>query len=213
MKHLGLFLSILCITFIANISMADETSSVVVVTPPPTVLVPATILVPSNHPVALGFGMSLGVPQGFGISFVVQPGVRWAEASVSFTDNVLSPGFAAGLKLDPVSAVSRFPLGFVADVEGGFAGNGNIPGHSADLPSVSYSYANLYGGLRIGRPDGFRFFLEMGPTYLNANTSNFQSVVGNKSTVIVGNPNVKGWVVPTASMGFSVVWDINKVRK
>lgn len=162
------------------------------------------VVVTNPHPFRVGFGMDIGVPSGLSVGVVVNPKIDWLSLEGSFTENVLSPGGRLSLKLDPIASVSRIPFGVIGDVQGGFFGRGSIPGHH-DLPTIGYDYANFYGGLRFGRPGGFNWVLEAGPSYLAFNSNNFQSVVKNTS-VLVGNPVVTGWISPTFVTGFSAVW-------
>ena len=160
---------------------------------------------PSPHPLRVGFGMDLGVPSGIALGVVVHPKIDWVSTELSLTHNVLAFGGRLSVKLDPIALKPNFPIALFADFQGGFAGNGSIPGHS-DLPTLGYDYLNIYGGLRLGRPNGFHWNIEVGPTYMHVASGNFQSVVGNTSGLTVGNPTVNGWIVPTFTTGFEVVW-------
>lgn len=160
-----------------------------------------------DHPLRLGFGMDIGVPSGGALGLVVHPKLDWVSASAAVTYNGLAPGGRLAVKLDPLALLPNCWVGLFADLQGGFAGQGTIPGHS-DLPSVGYDYFNAYGGLRLGKPNGFHWNFEVGPTYMHVATSNFQSVLSNTgaSSLVVGNPTVDGWFVPTFMTGFEVVW-------
>jgi len=159
-----------------------------------------------KHPLRVGFGMDVGVPSGAALGVVVHPKVDWVSAQLSLTHNVLNFGGRLAVKLDPMALKPNLPVGVFFDTQGGFAANGTIPGHS-DLPGLGYDYLNLYGGLRLGKPNGFHWNLEVGPTYMHISTSNFQSVVGSApKTLTLGNPTVNGWLVPTFVTGFEVVW-------
>jgi hypothetical protein len=161
---------------------------------------------PNPHPLRVGFGMDLGLPSGVALGVVVHPKIDWVSASVALTHNVLAFGGRASVKLDPLALLPKVPVGLFADFQGGFAGQGAIPGH-ADLPTVGYDYFNMYGGLRLGRPNGFHWNFEVGPTYLHVATENFQHLVASKTQgLTVGNPTVNGWVTPTFVTGFEVVW-------
>jgi len=154
-----------------------------------------------------GFGLDLGVPSGAALGLVVHPKTDMAEVSIAGTYNGFGPGGRVGLKLDPLGIFTYWPIGVVIDIQGGFATKGTLLGHSQDFPALDYQYANLYGGLRLGNPDGFHWFFEAGPTYIHATASNLSSVINNSSsTVTVGPATMTGWFVPTFSMGFSVVW-------
>ncbi len=162
-----------------------------------------------DHPLRLGFGMDVGVPSGASLGLVVHPKQDWISVQPSLTYNGLAFGGRLALKLDPMALINKgnLPIGLFADAQGGFAGTGTIPGHS-DLPGIGYDYLNLYGGLRLGKPNGFHWNFEVGPTYLHATTDNFQAVLKNTNTsgLTVGNPTVNGWVIPTFVTGFEVVW-------
>lgn len=160
----------------------------------------------TKHPVRVGFGMDLGVPSGVALGVVVHPKIDWLSAQASLTHNVLNFGGRLSVKLDPLALKPNLPIGLFFDAQGGFAAQGNIPGHS-DLPSLGYDYLNLYGGLRLGKPNGFHWNFEVGPTYLHASTDNFQAVLKSGTPGLsVGNPTVNGWVTPTFVTGFEVVW-------
>lgn len=167
-----------------------------------------------NHPnqFHMGFGMDVGIPSGAAVGAVVNPGLDWVRIQASLTYNYLTFGGRGSVQLDPFvllknSEGSSIPFGLFADVQGGFAPEASVPGHS-DLPQVGYDYLNLYGGLRFGRPNGFHWNLELGPTYMHVSTGNFQSVLNNAgvSGLKIGNPTVDGWLTPTFETGFTVVW-------
>jgi hypothetical protein len=163
--------------------------------------------VASADPLRVGFGADVGVPSGAAVGVVVNPGLDWARLQASLTYDYLSFGGRGSLQLDPFALLPNFPIGLFADVQGGFQPEASIPGHS-DLPRVGFDYLNLYGGLRLGKANGFHWNFEAGPTYLHATTGNFQSVLNNTSTsgLVLGNPTVNGWFTPTFETGFTVVW-------
>ena len=150
-----------------------------------------------------GFGADVGVPSGASLGLVVHPFQDVLVVQASLTYNYLAVGGRLSLKLDPMALKKNLPIGVFIDGQGGFFGQGTIPGHSA---TVGYDYVNLYGGLRFGKPNGFHWNIEVGPTYLSAQTGNFQSLFTSTSGTSVGNPKVSGWVVPTFVTGFEVVW-------
>lgn len=161
-------------------------------------------------PLRVGFGMDVGVPSGGAVGVVVNPGLDWARLQASLTYDYLAFGGRGSLQLDPFALLPNCPIGLFADVQGGFQPEASIPGHS-DLPGVGFDYVNLYGGLRLGKPNGFHWNFEVGPTYLHVSTKNFQSVLNqvnnsNLNGLVLGNPTVDGWFVPTFSTGFTVVW-------
>ena len=154
-----------------------------------------------------GFGMDVGVTSGAGLAFVVHPKTDMLSLSLAGTYNVFGPGGRVGLKIDPLGIFSHLPIAILADIQGGFATKGTIPGHSADFPALEYQYANFYGALRLGSPGNFHWLFEAGPTYIHAHASNLTSVMNNSSNnVKVGPATVTGWFVPTFSMGFEVTW-------
>lgn len=165
------------------------------------------VRVPDSHPFRIGFGMDIGVPSGAAVGVVVNPKVDWVRLQASLTYNYLAFGGRASLQLDPMALLPKLPIGLFADVQGGFFPRANVPGHN-DLPQVGYDYVNVYGGLRLGRPNGFHWNLEIGPSYMHVATNNFQSLVSKTGTsgLTLGNPTVNGWVVPTFETGFTVVW-------
>ena len=182
----------------------------------PTVLVPAK---PRSNPDKVsffgkphwGFGMSIGIPAGVGVQFVMNPWLDWARLDISFQENVLSPGGRLGLQLDPLAVFHRLPFGVFADGQVGFFPQGNIPGHSSSLPSVGYTYETFMGGIRLGKPNGFHWNFEAGLTHLGVTTGNFQSVVNknggsNTGNLVLGNPTASITASPAVETGFTVVW-------
>ena len=154
----------------------------------------------------IGFGADLGFPSAASVGLVIHPKVDWLVLQPSITYNGLAFGGRFSLKLDPFGLVPRLPIGLFADFQAGFAGQGDLPGHS-NFPSLGYDYLNFYGGLRLGRPNGFNWVIELGPSYLHFNTSNFQSAINNAgSNIIIANPVVNGWVSPSFITGFQVVF-------
>lgn len=157
-------------------------------------------------PVRVGFSSDLGLPSGYAVGVVVHPGLDVFSVSGSLTYNALNFGGRLSLKFDPMALAPRLPFGIFLDAQGGFAAAGNVPGHSSDMPSLGYDYANLYGGFRFGRMNGFHWNIEVGPSYLVAQTGNFQSVIGNSGGLKVGNPSANLWITPTFETGFEVSW-------
>jgi hypothetical protein len=156
-----------------------------------------------DHRLHLGTVLTIGAPVGIGLGLAVNPGVQWLTLSANFTDNVLAPGAMFAAKFDPIAAVAPHSfVGVYADVEGGFAGQGNVPGQGNF--AVGYDYANFYAGLRVGRTTSFSWFLGLGPSFLHISTANFQSLVPNTtvSNLTISNPRADGWVFPTAATGF-----------
>lgn len=159
-----------------------------------------------EHPLRLGFVADLNLPAGAGLGIVAHPKEDWAAPSLSLTYNGLSFGGRLGVKIDPLALKPRIPIGVFIDEQIGFMAQGNVPGHSSDLPSVGYDYWNNYLGLRLGRPNNFYFFIEGGPSYVAAHTGNFQTVVPSTKGLTVSDPSVSGWLVPTFGLGFTAVW-------
>jgi hypothetical protein len=150
--------------------------------------------------------MDVGVPSGAALGVVVHPFTEIVSTQLSLTYNGIAPGGRLSVQLDPLAALfPRGALALFADVQGGFTGDGKIPGHQVEL---GYDYVNVYGGLRLGRANGFHWNIEVGPTYLSATTRNFQSLVNQTGTsgLVIGDPTVHGWIVPTIVTGFEVVW-------
>jgi hypothetical protein len=169
-----------------------------------------TTSVASADPFRAGFGMDVGVPSGGAVGLVINPGLDWMRLQGSLTYDYLSFGGRGSLQLDPLALLPNCPIGLFADVQGGWQPQASIPGRS-DLPSVGFDYLNLYGGLRLGKPNGFHWNFLIGPTYMHITTSNFQSILNqvnssNLNGLVVGNPTVNGWLVPTFETGFTVVW-------
>jgi hypothetical protein len=154
-----------------------------------------------------GFSMDIGIPSGAGLGFVVHPKTDMLSLSVVGTYNGFGPGGRVGLKIDPLGIFSHWPIAVLADVQGGFATKGTLPGHSTDFPALEYQYVNFYGALRLGSPGNFHWLFEAGPTWLHATASNLTSVINNNSNhVTIGPASVTGWFVPTLSTGFEVTW-------
>lgn len=160
-----------------------------------------------KHPLRVGFGMDVGVPSGAALGLVVHPKIDWVSAQVSLTHNAIAFGGRGSIKFDPLALLPKVPIGLFADFQGGFAGTGNVPG-TTDLPSVGYKYFNMYGGLRLGKPNGFNWNFEVGPSYLVLSTKDFNSFVNKNGTnnVTVSEPKISLWLTPTFSTGFQVVF-------
>lgn len=158
-----------------------------------------------STPVRVGFGADFGVPSGAALGVVVNPKLDWLRLQASLTYNYLTFGGRGSVQLDPMALLPNLPVGVFGDLQGGFFPTVTIPGHS-DLPGIGYDYANLYLGLRLGKPNGFHWNFEGGESYMHVNTSNFQGVVGTPvSGLTLGNPTVNGWI-PSFVTGFTVVW-------
>lgn len=195
MKKFVIATSVLAFMAVSDAAMADNNNPALNFSDAP------------SHPFRIGFGLDAGVPSGLGIGVVVHPKADWISAEASFTF-ALAPGGRLALQLDPIAAAApKLPIGLFADVQGGFAQQGNIPGQ-ANFPMVGYDYFNTYLGLRLGKASGFQWVLEGGPTYIHINTNNFQSFVNQQSNVglSLGNPSLSGWAIPTFMTGFRVVF-------
>lgn len=162
---------------------------------------------PAKHQFRAGFGMDLGVPSGVALGFVVHPASDWLTLQASVTYNAMAPGGRLSLQLDPFGLLPNCPIGLFVDVQGGFAAQGSLV-FMPNSPSVGYDYVNFYGGLRFGKPNGFHWNIEVGPTYMHVNTDNFQSWANSQfaQAFTVGNPTAQGWVLPTFMTGFEVMW-------
>jgi hypothetical protein len=157
----------------------------------------------------LGAGMDLGAPSGLSVGVVFNPWVDWVQLQASLSDNVLHLGGRGSLQLDPMALMTNVPIGLFGDLQVGGFPKGNIPGHSSDLPTIGYTYENLFLGLRLGKPNGFHWNFEGGFVHLNVDAGNFQSIVnqsGGTSGLTIGDPKISGWIVPGFSTGFTVVW-------
>ena len=64
----------------------------------------------------------------------------------------------------------------------------------------------LAAGYCAGRPNGFHWNFEVGPSYVDVRTSNAQVLAGGHKHLTVGNPTINGWITPTFVTGFEVVW-------
>jgi hypothetical protein len=160
---------------------------------------------PPPPPKVKHFGalLDVGVPDGAALGLVVRPvpGPKfyWLKLNVAGTYNGLAPGLRGGIQLDPIKFPIRLTLN--ADVGHSFAGNpGSFVGKT--LPDISYTYANLHGGLEMGGWNGFTFFLHAGPTWMNVQTGNFNSVI-NDPHVTFSDPHANATIVPTVKLGFT----------
>lgn len=162
---------------------------------------------PVPHPLRLGFGIDIGAPSGVALGLVVHPKIDWVSAQLSVTHNAINFGGRGSVKLDPLAIFPNLPIGLFGDLQAGIAGRGNVPSVS-EAPPLGYNYVNLYGGLRLGKPNGFHWNFEAGPSYLVAKTSDFQGFVSKNTSgdVRVSNPTVSAWITPTFITGFEVVW-------
>jgi hypothetical protein len=148
----------------------------------------------------LGVQADVGVPDGAALGLVIRPKVDWLRLEAAGTYNALALGGRLGLTLDPIS----FPVAPTLTFEGGFAGQGTVPGH-ANLPGVGYGYVNFHLGLELGNRDSWRFFVHGGPSFLHVTTSNFQNGVGlGASGVTLADPTADVWVVPAFKLGLAL---------
>src|ERR1700722_8861283 len=90
-----------------------------------------------DHPVRIGVGGDFGLPSGLATGITMHPKEDWLTANASLTYNALNFGGRFSLRFDPMAVAPNLPIGVFLDGQGGFAGAGNVPGHS-DLPSLGY---------------------------------------------------------------------------
>jgi hypothetical protein len=161
------------------------------------------------HPVRVGFGMDIGIPSGASLGVVVHPKMDWLSLQASVSHNALAFGGRFSAKLDPLALMVNNPIALFGDIQVGTFGRGNVPGLT-DMPSVGYSYMNTYLGVRLGKPNGFHWLVEGGPSYIYAWTSGVQDVISKNagSNLRVSDPTVSGWVMPTFITGFVVGHEI-----
>lgn len=158
-------------------------------------------------PLRIGFGGDVGIPSGISVGVVVHPKVDWVSVQLSITHNIINFGGRIAAKVDPLAYFSSVPVGIFGDFQFGGNFSGNIPSLS-DFPTIGYRYINMYGGLRLGRPNGFHWNFEVGPSFIDVSTHNFQTFV-NKDTankVTVSEPKVSLTLTPTFITGFEVMW-------
>ena len=160
----------------------------------------------SYHQFRVGFQADVGLPSGLALGISIHPKIDWLVLTPSLTYNGLAFGARGSIKLDPMALLPRLPIGLFADFQAGFAGQGDIPGHS-NLPSLGYDYVSTYLGLRLGRPNDLHLNIEAGPSWLHFSTSNFQQVVSaGEPNLVVDNPVVNGRIFPTFVLGLEKVW-------
>ncbi len=148
----------------------------------------------------VGMQVDVGVPDGAAVGVVVRPKLNWLRLNLSGTYNVLSPGIRGGFTLDPI----KFPIAPTLTLEGGHSFKGTVPGIASN-PEVSYNYANLHLGIEFGNRDSWRFFIHGGPSWINAQTYDFENTIGNKDkSLSVSDPSVSARVFPTAKLGFAL---------
>jgi hypothetical protein len=156
-----------------------------------------------------GFDLSLGAPSGAEVGFVFQPFTHWTRLELGLAHDGLSFGGMASATFTPI----KFPIMPVLQVETGFFPQGKAPsflssGHT--LPSVGYDYLSVGPGLEFGNRDHAVFFIHPALTYMNVHTGNFQAVVNNNggsdSGLVLSNPSAHGWIMPTARLGFAVMF-------
>lgn len=212
-----LVMAMLCVAGIANAdcvpacsgmySMCGEQDQCIT----PTVIIEPRVITPDPHPWRLGFSLDVGVPSGIALGLVLHPNTDYLSLGVAFTENVLSPGVRGSIQFDPFAALPRLPIGLFLDLQGGYAADGVVPGHSNNLPAIGYDYLNMYGGVRLGKLSGFHWVFEAGPSYIHATTNNFQVVLNGSSVdqnLKLGNPTINAWVLPTFITGFAITWDV-----
>jgi hypothetical protein len=160
-----------------------------------------------NNHLRVAPGISFGVPVGASFDITVHPFVDWLQLEGSVTYNYVAVGYKFGAIWDPINMLwPDSGVGLFADLQYGVSPMGSIPGVD-NAPSVSYSYTNFYGGLRLGNAKGFHWDIELGPSWINFNTSNFQSFVNSNNSnnnVKVADPTVSAFASPTFLTGFSI---------
>jgi hypothetical protein len=160
----------------------------------------------AERPNLIGVQLDVGAPDGIAPSLVFSPFLYFIKIPVSVTTNCFGLGWRAGVTLDPV----KWALGPSYTLEYGAYKSLNLRGVTGEekLPLVNYSYLNNHLGLEIGNPNGFRFFLRGGFSYIWANTKELEAFINDKqtkTTVTSGELNVEGWI-PSAKLGFSVMF-------
>jgi hypothetical protein len=152
-----------------------------------------------------GIQGDLGAPDGAALGLVVSPGLYWLKLVPSITTNGLGIGWRAGVTLDPV----WFAIGPSLTFEYGRYKTLDLSFTGKDLPDLTYEYVNLQGGLEIGSPNVFRFFIHAGPSWVWASTRDLpewmkrQNVFEGTSTTLDSMSEVKAQAVilPTIKIG------------
>lgn len=205
MKNLiGCALSIV-IAATSSISMADDTGYVDSNTYHP-------VVEPQRDKFHGGFDLSIGVPQGAGVGFAFEPFTHWVRGEIGVQNNLFSWGGMASATFTPI----KFPIMPVLQLEGGFFPQGTAPSFivsAADgkiLPTVGYQYLSFGPGVEFGNREHALFFIHVDASYIHASSGNFQAVVNDNvksiGNLTVANPNISGWVLPTARLGFVVMF-------
>lgn len=146
-----------------------------------------------------GYQLDLGVPDGAGIGVVVRPTVDWLRLGLSLTYNGLAPGLRLGATLDPID----YPIVPTLTLEAGTAFGGTVPILDKS-PGIGYDYLNLHLGLEGGVRDVWRFFLHLGPTWINFRTSNYNQLLADKDqSIMLSNPHGSAALFPCIKLGFT----------
>ena len=156
----------------------------------------------------VGVSLDIGVPDGASIGVTLSPTLCWVKGTLSLTTNAATLGYRLGVTLDPV----KWALGPSLTFEYGNYSMFNISSMvGTDIPSISYDYINLHGGLEIGNPKVFRFFIHAGPSWINVRSYGLQDFVVNKNkenkdVSISKLSDIKGLLVVLPTIKFGFCW-------
>lgn len=183
MKYLFILISLFCLTLSSNV-MAEETKY--------------SKQYSASDVKHFGLGFSLGIPEGIALGLIIRPNIKWIHFEAAGTYNAIAPGIKGGVTLDPTSWV----IGPSLTLEAGHSFMGKVPTKSAE---VDITYYNLYAGLEFGSQSNFRFFLRGGPSYVIMHGNHVEDLFGpNDGNIKFTNSSLKGWFVPTGTMGFAL---------
>jgi hypothetical protein len=116
----------------------------------------------------LGAMVDFGPPDFLGAAMVGRP-LKWMRLHFGMVTNFAAPGIRGGVTFVPVN----WYISPSVTIEGGrmFEGNANTITSafgisSRALNSFGYDFMNLHGGVELGAPNRFLFFIHLGVSYM-----------------------------------------------
>ena len=230
MKSKLFLLSLVAVSSISLVAMADDTVPVQPVSdpapvadvgvdplPPPAPLPPVqqttVVEAPSPvvvQPVPVAEEKPTNPANKFRLGMFVDLSIPSGVAAGVQTRLPYLPWFKLGLGLTETLAPGirgnllidpiSFPIAPVANFDLGHQFGFNLPGVE-NSPNINFTYEDFQIGGAVGSRDGFRFMILGGTTHLSGVAHNFQGVIHNSPTgLTIADPNFSGWT-PSVKLG------------
>lgn len=158
----------------------------------------------------IGVQLDAGAPDGVGVDIVGSP-IKYLRLNVGVPTDLVSAGIRAGATISMFYWITPS-----ATIEGGhmFAGNFNklvsmFGGNTNEalLNNVDYDWVNFHGGLELGHPNWFVFFIHAGMSYFATQTHGLNDYIRQRSgdlTFSAKDVPITVWT-PSAKLGF-IIW-------